>query len=116
MPSTINRRADNACAPRATRPIRLTIVMTHPVQYYAPWFRHIAQRCPELDLTVLYAAQPGAREQGVGFGTSFDWDTPLLEGYRYRLVGPGNAGDVNCNAFWGVNVPEITTAIAASAP
>ena len=37
------------------RPIRLTVVQTHPVQYYAPWFRHIAARCPELDLTVLYA-------------------------------------------------------------
>jgi len=116
MPSTIDQRAEDAGTARATRPIRLTIVMTHPVQYYAPWFRHIAQRCPELDLTVLYATQPSAREQGVGFGTSFEWDTPLLEGYRYRLVRPGNAGDVNCNAFWGVNVPEITTAIAASAP
>ena len=121
MPSTIDqraihKRAEHAGTARATRPIRLTIVMTHPVQYYAPWFRHIAQRCPELDLTVLYATQPGAREQGIGFGASFEWDTPLLEGYRYRLVRPGNAGDVNCNAFWGVNVPEITTAIAASAP
>ncbi len=29
------------------RPIRLTVVLTHPVQYYAPWFRHIAARCPE---------------------------------------------------------------------
>jgi hypothetical protein len=29
------------------RPIRLTVVMTHPVQYYGPWFRHIAAHCTE---------------------------------------------------------------------
>jgi len=51
---------------QASRPIRLTAVLTHPVQYYAPWFRHIAARCREIDLTVLYATQPTAEQQGVG--------------------------------------------------
>ena len=39
-------------------PIRLTIVQTHPVQYLAPWFRHIAANCPAIDLTVVYASRP----------------------------------------------------------
>ena len=48
-------------------PVRLTIVQTHPVQYNAPWFRHIAANCPEIELTVVYAARPRPDQQGAGF-------------------------------------------------
>ena len=53
-------------------PLRLTAVLTHPIQYYAPWWRHIAVRSPEIDLTVLYGTQPTAEQQGVGFDAAFD--------------------------------------------
>src|SRR5688572_32839242 len=52
--------------------VRLTAVLTHPVQYYAPWFRHIAAHCPEIDLTVLYAADPTPAQRGVGFGVGLE--------------------------------------------
>ena len=75
------------------RPIRLTVVLTHPVQYYAPWFRHIAAQCPEVDLMVLYGTEPTAAQQGVGFGVSFQWDTPLValrgRGRAYTANGSG---------------------------
>ena len=32
-------------------PIRLTVVMTHPIQYYSPWFRFIASAVRELELS-----------------------------------------------------------------
>jgi len=90
------------------RPIRLTVVQTHPVQYYAPWFRHIAARCPELDLTVLYATAPTAAQQGVGFGVSFQWDTPLVEGYRCRILRAARPREsVHSERFWGLDVPAI---------
>jgi len=44
---------------------RLTIVETHPVQYNAPWFRYLAQNCPAIDLTVLYASRPTPEQQAV---------------------------------------------------
>ncbi len=98
-------------------PIKLTIVMTHPAQYFAPWFRFIAANCSDLELTVLYATQPTAEQQGVGFGKAFDWDVPLTEGYRCRVVRQSQAGDnVHSDSFWGVNVPEIAGAIADSKP
>ena len=78
---------------RVASAIRLTVVMTHPVQYYAPWFRHIAERCPEIDLTVLYATQPTREQQGVGFGRAFQWDVPLMDGYRCRVLRPARAGE-----------------------
>ena len=96
---------------------RLTVVMTHPAQYFAPWFRHIAANCPEIDLTVLYATQPTPEQQGVGFGQAFNWDVPLTEGYRCRVVRqPRETDNVHSDSFRGVDVPEIAEAIADSQP
>ncbi len=98
-------------------PIRLTAVLTHPVQYYAPWFRFVAKHCPEIDLTILYAVQPTPEQQGVGFGRSFQWDVPLTDGYRCRILRSTRPGEsVDSNRFWGLNVPEIGAAIRESRP
>ena len=43
--------------------MRLTAVMTHPVQYFAPWFRHIAAHEPAIDLTVIYGTESGNTEK-----------------------------------------------------
>ncbi len=98
-------------------PIRLTAVLTHPVQYYAPWFRFVANHCPEIDLTVLYAAQPTPEQQGVGFGRAFQWDIPLTEGYRCRVLRPARAGEsIHSDRFLGLDVPEIGPALLESRP
>ena len=99
------------------RSIRLTVVQTHPVQYMAPWFRHIAKHCPEIDLTVLYATQPTRAQQGVGFGEAFDWDVALLEGYPCRVVRAARPQDrVHSDDFWGLDVPEIGSSVLESRP
>ena len=64
---------------------RLAIVETHPIQYKAPLFRLLAAH-PQIDLTVLYAMIPDPTQQGTGFGVSFAWDVPLLEGYRHEVL------------------------------
>src|SRR6478672_2691125 len=97
--------------------LRLTVVMTHPVQYYAPWFRHITAQCKDVELTVLYATQPTPEQQGVGFGQSFVWDTSLMEGYDFKVIQQGKLGDnVHSDKFWGLNVTGIGAAIKASQP
>jgi glycosyltransferase involved in cell wall biosynthesis len=97
--------------------VRLTIVQTHPVQYNAPWFRHIAAACPEIALTVVYAARPRPDQQGAGFEVPFEWDTPLLEGYVWQLVREGRAGDDFSSArFRGLDVPGIGAAVAETRP
>ena len=97
--------------------IRLTIVQTHPIQYEAPWFRHIAAACPEIDLTVLYAARPTPVQQGTGFDCAFEWDTNLLDGYRWRVVRESRPEDEFATGrFRGLDVKEIGGAMLASRP
>ena len=98
-------------------PIRLTIVATHPVQYYAPWFRWIHTNCPDLDLRVIYAAAPTPRQQGTGFDCEFTWDVPLTDGYDCTVVRAAHPADrFDSEHFWGLNVPAIADAIADRRP
>jgi glycosyltransferase involved in cell wall biosynthesis len=98
-------------------PIRLTIVETHPVQYNVPWFRYLTQECPAVDLTVLYASHPTPQQQAVGFDGSFEWDIPMFDGYRWRIVRESRSGDsFDSGRFRGLDVPEIGDAIAETRP
>lgn len=100
-----------------TRPLKVTFAMTHPVQYYSPWFRFITSNEPQIDLTVVYATVPTPEQQGVGFGVSFEWDNAPLEGYRHVLVRPPRRGDnFHSNRFFGLDVPEMTRAVEKSKP
>ncbi|HMJ87709.1 MAG TPA: glycosyltransferase [Vicinamibacterales bacterium] len=97
--------------------IRLTAVLTHPIQYYAPWFRHIETHAPEIDLTVVHATQPTPEQQGVGFDRPFEWDVPLTEGYRAVTVRSAKPTDrIDSGHFTGLDVPEIADAIAKTRP
>jgi glycosyltransferase involved in cell wall biosynthesis len=84
---------------------RLAIVTTHPVQYQVPWYRALANH-PTVDLSVLYAMIPDARQQGAGFGVEFQWDIPLLDGYRHEVL--NNVAAVpSVTAFFGCDTPEM---------
>ncbi len=85
---------------------RIAIVTTHPIQYQAPWFRAMATH-PELDVVVFFCHRATPREQAeAGFGVEFDWDRPLLEGYRYRFL-KNVAKDPSVGHFAGLDTPEI---------
>jgi len=98
-------------------PVRLTVVLTHPIQYYAPWFRHLERHAPEIALTVVHATEPTPEQQGVGFDRAFEWDVPLTDGYRSLTVRPPLPEDrVDSSSFTGLDVPEISRAIADTNP
>ena len=84
--------------------MRLAIVASHPVQYYAPLFRALATR---LDLNVFYAHRATTDDQAkAGFDVGFEWDIDLLSGYKHEFlrnvsVRPG------LDHFAGVDTPEI---------
>jgi glycosyltransferase involved in cell wall biosynthesis len=84
---------------RADRP-RLLVIATHPIQYHAPWFRHLAAS-GEVDLVVGFLDMPDAASQGVGFGVEFEWDVPLTEGYRWiRFEGRFSGRNRDSGFFW----------------
>jgi glycosyltransferase involved in cell wall biosynthesis len=92
--------------------LRLAIVTTHPIQYYAPLFRALAQ-LGTLDLHVFYtwsqAATQGRRDPG--FGRAVDWDIPLLDGYQHRFV--ANAAErPGTDRYHGIINPSLNAEIA----
>jgi len=67
-------------------PIRLAIVISHPIQHFAPMFRDLA-RTPGLELKVFYCCEWGVKPyRDPGFGRQIEWDIPLLEGYAYEFL------------------------------
>lgn len=68
---------------------RFAVVISHPIQHYSPLFRALAQ-VPGLHVKVFYLCDHGVRESfDPGFGQSFAWDVPLLDGYEYEFLRPG---------------------------
>ncbi len=66
-----------------TKKPRVLAIATHPIQYQIPWFQALA-RAEDIDFSVLFIQLPDAQQQGVGFGVPFQWDIPMLEGYRWQ--------------------------------
>ena len=91
------------------RPVRLGVLATHPIQYFAPLFRHLAAD-PRIDLDVYYAHRPTPAEQGTGFGIAFEWDVDLTSGYRHRFLA-NRAAAPSLVAFSGCDTPEIAEII-----
>jgi glycosyltransferase involved in cell wall biosynthesis len=91
--------------------------MTHPVQYYSPWFRFIAQSRPDIQLSVIYATVPTPQPQGVGFGVSFEWDTSPLDGYDSQVLRTSQPDDyLHSDRFFGLNASGMGRAIRLSLP
>lgn len=65
--------------------ITVGIFTTHPIQYQVPLFRELDSR-GEVEVSVFYERIPDREEQGKGFGTSFEWDLPLLRGYTWAVL------------------------------
>ena len=77
------------------RPLRVAHLVSHPIQYFAPLCRELALR-PEIDLTVFFYSDATAGAfVDVGFGRSVTWDTPLLDGYRYRFLPSAGRTDIS---------------------
>jgi glycosyltransferase involved in cell wall biosynthesis len=64
--------------------IRLAVLTSHPIQYYSPLFRALAQ---VVDLHVLFAHRATPAEQArAGFRTPFAWDVDLTSGYAHSFL------------------------------
>jgi glycosyltransferase involved in cell wall biosynthesis len=87
----------------------LAIVASHPVQYQAPWYRALATMT---DLHVFFAHRAAAEEQSrAGFGVAFDWNVPLLDGYRSEWL-DNIASRPGIDRFFGCDTPGVAQRIS----
>jgi len=84
--------------------LRLAILASHPIQYQAPLFRALAAR-DDVVLKVFFCWDFGIKETvDPGFGRSFAWDIPLLDGYDHELI-PNLAKRPGTSHFFGLLNP-----------
>jgi len=92
-----------------SRRLRVAFVTSHPIQYQVPIFRILANH-PALDFTVLFGQIPDPKTQGEGFGKEFQWDIPLLSGYRYEVL-TNVSQEPSVTRFVGCDTPDIVPRI-----
>ena len=91
--------------------MKLAIVTSHPIQYYAPWFKYMADY---MDLHVFYMHEESNSERERGdFGIAHEWDVDLLSGYNYCFLN-NVAKNPSVNHFRGCDIPEIYKIIKES--
>lgn len=91
------------------------MVLSHPVQYYSPWFQWLRARTP-LEFRVFYLWNFGVtRQRDPQFEASFQWDIDLLDGYGHEFVA-NVARDPGTHHFRGLDNPALTARLAAWRP
>jgi glycosyltransferase involved in cell wall biosynthesis len=96
--------------------MRIAVVSTHPIQYYAPLFRFMAKE-PGVELKVFYTwsqSELGSKFD-VDFGKIIEWDIPLLDGYAFEFI-DNISNDPGVHHFNGINNPNLNKSIAIWKP
>lgn len=79
--------------------------LSHPIQYFSPLFKALAEKIP---LDVVYFSDASIKGQvDKGFGKEIKWDIPLLEGYSYSFLKNYGRNKSLSNRFWDVFNPGL---------
>jgi glycosyltransferase involved in cell wall biosynthesis len=85
---------------------RLAIVLSHPTQYYSPWFRWLRANTA-LAFRVFYLDETGlAAKHDERFQKTFSWDVDLTSGYDWELV-ENTARRPSTLRFFGLRNPAL---------
>jgi len=89
---------------------KLAIIITHPIQYYSPLFKLLAER-QKIKLKVFYTwEQSQEKVYDEKFGKEIKWDIPLLDGYNHTFV-KNISKNPNSGSFNGVINPTLNSEI-----
>src|SRR5580658_55124 len=95
--------------------LRVAVVLSHPTQYYSPWFRWMRSHTT-LQFKVFYLWDFGvSKHRDPQFGTSFEWDVDLLSGYESEIV-PNLAKRPGAEHFFGFKNPALIGRLEAWRP
>src|ERR1051325_7193364 len=89
--------------------LRLAIIVSHPIQHFAPWHREVA-KLPGIDLRVFFCCDWGlASYVDPEFNVPLEWDIPLVEGYEHEFLSiERRPKRLN---FWQVDNPTVCDAL-----
>jgi len=95
--------------------MKLAIISTHPIQYYAPVFKLLHER-GQVELKVFYTwGEDSQKSHDPGFNKTVKWDISLLDGYPYEWV--KNTSTIpGSHNFKGIVNPELPKQIEAYKP
>lgn len=99
---------------------KLAIILSHPIQYYAPWFQAL-NADPEIQLRVFYLWNFGVAASGVAasvdrdFGQTIEWDVPMLDGYDYEWV-TNTSNQPGTHHIRGLQNPTLIAQVQAYQP
>ncbi|MGB3652977.1 MAG: glycosyltransferase family 4 protein [Rivularia sp. (in: cyanobacteria)] len=89
---------------------KLAIITSHPIQYYAPWFRYLADT-KDLSIKVFYLWDFGVTKQfDPDFKQVVQWDIPLLNRYDREFV-KNVSSDPGTHHFWGLQNPSLVSRV-----
>jgi len=90
--------------------MRLAVIASHPIQYYAPWFRFLARETP-LEIRVFYLWDFGVEtRKDPKFGRKIAWDIPLLDGYDSEFM-ENTSPDPGTHHFRGLENPDLASSL-----
>jgi glycosyltransferase involved in cell wall biosynthesis len=93
---------------------RLAIVASHPIQYFVPYYRALAQNAA-LDVRVLFASKIGIeRKLDPEMGVEIAWKMDLTGGYAHEFL--VEADRITRTGLRQVNNPSVTAALLRIQP
>jgi glycosyltransferase involved in cell wall biosynthesis len=94
---------------------RLAIVVSHPIQYYAPLYQRLARR-HDIITKVFFTWHDGQTAlEDRGFRTRVTWDIPVTGGYEFELV-PNISPDPGTHHFLGLHNPSLVERVTGWRP
>ncbi len=76
----------NSAENSSARPVRIAVLNSHPIQYFAPLYAYL-NAAPDLDVTVLYLSNFSIRGgRDAGFARDVKWDLDLLGTHPVRAA------------------------------
>lgn len=96
------------------RPVRLAIVVSHPIQHFVHFYRCLALE-KRVCLRVIFCSDIGVRSYfDKDMATHIAWSCDLLSGYDHVFL--PEAARINDTRFFSVNNSSITTALQSFSP
>lgn len=94
--------------------MKLVILQTHPIQYFAPIYRELSDR-GNVDVSVIYLTDSGAKEYyDPGFNRMVKWDIDLMTGYHSEVMRPDM--ELSDRGFLGRNDRKLLSILKTENP